>query len=71
MCLCIVKEHFTLFEKILACLYQYIFYCKLKKFSFLYNSTIFLSFANTPKGMYISYLKVWSLNEWLVTTIVK
>ena len=30
----IVDEHFILLEKVLACLRQYIFYCKLKKCSF-------------------------------------
>ena len=39
-----VKEHFILLEELLVCLHQYIFYCKLKKCSFLYNSIIFLGF---------------------------
>ena len=43
----IVKEHFTLPEKVLAILHQYIFYCKLKKSSFLCNSTMFLGFNIT------------------------
>ena len=29
--LCIVEEYSALLEKVLACLYQYTFYCKLKK----------------------------------------
>ena len=52
--LCMVKEHFMLPKKILVCLYQYTFYCKLKKCSFLCNSTTFLGFNIIPKGMYIS-----------------
>ena len=69
--LCMVTEHFTLLEKVLACLHQYTFYCKLKKCSFLCNSTIFLGFDITPEGMHISDLKVQSLNEWPVPTTVK
>ena len=58
-----VKEHFVLLEKVLVCLYEYMFYCKLKKCSFLCNNTTFLSFDVTPEGMHISDSKVWSLNE--------
>ena len=58
MYLHMVKEHFTLLEKILACLRQYTFYCKLKKCSFLCNSTMFLSFDVMTEGMCISDLKV-------------
>ena len=47
------------------------FYCKLKKCSFLHNSKKFLSFDITPKGMHISDLKVQSLNVWPVPTTVK
>ena len=61
--LCTVQEHFTLLEKVLACLHQYMLYCKLKKCSFLRNSTIFLSFDVMPEGMCISDLKVQSLNS--------
>ena len=53
-----VDEHFTLLEQVLACLHQYMFYCKLKKCSFLRNSTTFLGFDVTPEGMRISDLKV-------------
>ena len=68
---CMVKEHFILLKKILALLYQYIFYCKLKKCSYLYNSMIFLGFDITPKSMHISDLKVQSLDKWPVPTTVK
>ena len=44
-----VKEHFMLLEKVLICLYQYIFYYKLKQFSFLCNSTMSLSFDIPPE----------------------
>ena len=53
-----VNEHFTFLEKILVHLYQYIFYFKFKKCSFLQNSTMFLSFDIMPEGMCISDLKV-------------
>ena len=53
-----VKEHFILLQKVLVCLYQYTFYCKLKKYSFLYNSTIFFGFDIMPEGVHISDLKV-------------
>ena len=66
-----VKEHFTLLKRVLAHLCQYIFYCKLKKCSFLWNSAMFLNFDITPKGMCISDSKVWSLNKWPVPTTVK
>ena len=69
---CTMKEHFTLLEKLLVCLHQYIFYRKLKKCSFFfYNSATFRSFDITPKGMYISDSKLWSLNEWPVPTVVE
>ena len=67
----ILKEHFTLLENILAYLQQFIFYCKLKKYSFLCNSTAFLGFDITPKGMCISDLKVQSLKKWFIPTTVK
>ena len=55
---CIVKEHFMLLKKILPYLYQYMYYCKLTKFSFLFNITVLLGFNVTPKGMYTSDSKV-------------
>ena len=61
-----VNEHFVLLERVLVCLNQYIFYCKLTKCSFLHNSTMFLSFNVTPEGMCISDSKVQSLNKWPV-----
>ena len=66
-----VEEHFTLLEKILVCLHQYMLYCELKKCSFLCNSARFLSFNITPEGMHISNSKVQSLSEWLVPTTAK
>ena len=66
-----VDKHFMLLEQVLACLCQYIFYCKLKKCSFLRNSTMFLGFDVTPEGMRISDLKVQSLSKWPVPTTVK
>ena len=51
---CIVKEYFTILDKALVYLYQYKFYYKLKKFSFLHSSTAFLGFDVTPEGMHIS-----------------
>ena len=66
-----VDKHFTLLEKVLVCLHQYMFYCKLNKCSFLRNSTTFLGFDVTPEGMRISDSKVRSLSEWPVPTTVK
>ena len=66
-----VDEHLMLLEQVLACLRQYTFYCKLKKCSFLCNSTTFLGFDVMPEGMGISDLKVQSLSEWPVPTTVK
>ena len=58
-----VDKHFMLLEQVLFCLHQYTFYCKLKKCSFLHNSTTFLGFDGTPEGMHISDSKVRSLGE--------
>ena len=68
---CTINEHFTLLEQVLVHLYQYTFYCKLKKCSFLRNSTTFLGFDVTPEGMHKSDSKVWSLSKWPVPTTVK
>ena len=59
---CMVKEHFMLLMKTLVHLSQYMLYCKLKKYSFLCNSTTFLGFDVIPRGMQISDSKVQSLN---------
>ena len=53
-----VDKYFTLLEQVLVCLCQYTFYCKLKKCSFLCNSTTFLGFDAMPEGMRISDSKV-------------
>ena len=66
-----LKEDFMLLKKVLEHLYQYIFYSKLKKCSFLYSSVMFFGFDAKPKGMHISDLKVWSLNELAVPITVK
>ena len=58
-----VDEYFTLLEQVLVCLHRYTFYCKLKKCSFLCNSTTFLGIDVMPEGMYISDSKVRSLGE--------
>ena len=65
-----VKEHFTLLEKLLVCLCWYMFYCKLNKCRFFHNSTILLSFDVTPKGMRISDFKLKSLNKWSIPTTI-
>ena len=54
----IVKEHFTLLEKVLVYLCQYTFYCRLEKCSFLHSSIMFLSFDIIPEDICISDLKV-------------
>ena len=66
----ISKEHIILLEKVLDYIYQYIFYYKLKRCSFLCNNTIFLGFYITAEGMCIRGSKVLSLNEWLVNTML-
>ena len=66
-----VDKHFILLKQVLACLCQYTFYCKLKKCSFLCNSTTFLGFDVTPEGIHISDSKVKNLSEWPVPTTVK
>ena len=66
-----VDEHFILLEQVLVHLHQYTFYCKIKKCSFLCNSTMFLGFDVMPEGMCISNLKVQSLSKWPVPTTVK
>ena len=55
---CTVDKHFTILEKVLVCLHQYTFYCKLKMYSFLCNSTTFVGFNVTPEGMHKSDWKV-------------
>ena len=47
------------------------FYCKLKKSSFLHNITKILGFDVTPEGMCISDSKAQILSEWPVPTTVK
>ena len=66
-----VDKYFSLLEQVLALLHQYTFYCKLKKCSFLCNSTTLLGFDVTPEGMCISDLKVQSLSEWPIPTTLK
>ena len=60
----IAKEHFKLLEKVFACLLKNEFYCKLKKYSFLWRTTTFLGIDITPEGLQISDAKVLSLKEW-------
>ena len=60
-----VEKHFILLEKYLAFLHQDIFYYKLKKCSFLCNSTMHLGFNITPKQIFISDSKEQNLNKWL------
>ena len=68
---CMVKEHFTLIDMVLVCLYQVYILLQANKCSFLHNSTIFLGFNITPLGIYISDSKLQSLNEWPVIMPVK
>ena len=62
---CIVKKHYTLLKQVPVHLYQYMFYCMLKKCSFLHKSTMFFGFEVTFEGMHISDSKVYSLNDGL------
>ena len=65
------EKQLKLLEKVSTCLQKYVFYCKLKKHSFLKKTTTFLEFNINPEGMHISNLEVWSLYKWPVLTIVK
>ena len=65
------EEHFELLEKVFACLHKYKFYCKLKKCSFLRQTTTFLGFDIMPEGLQISDAKVRSLKEWLKPTTIQ
>ena len=66
-----VEEHFKLLEKVFACLRKYKFYCKLKKYSFLWQTTTFLGFNITLERLQISDAKVQSLKEWPKPTTVQ
>ena len=65
----IVEEHFTLLSRVFAYLPKHAFYFKLKKCSFLQNTTIFFRFDITLEGMCISNAKEKSLKEWVKLTI--
>ena len=71
MYLGMVDEYFTLLEQVLVHLWQYMFYCKLKKCSFLCNSITFLGFDVMTEGMRISDSKGQSLGKWSVPSTVK
>ena len=60
----ILEGYFILLEKVFACLQRYEFYCKLKKCSFLRQTTTFLGFNISPEGLQISDAKIRSLKEW-------
>ena len=67
-----VKKHFKLLEKVFANFYKHVFYCKLKKCSFLQKTTTFLGFDITPESMHISNKKLKNLKELpKPTTILK
>ena len=61
---CMVKEHFILLEKVLVCSRQYMLCCKLKKCSFLCNSTIFQGLKYHTWGYAHQWLKSTKL-EWM------
>ena len=52
------EKHFKLLEKEFACLCRHIFYCKMKKCSFLSKTTTFLIIDITPGCLHISDGKV-------------
>ena len=64
-------KHFELLEKMFVRLRKYKFYCKLKKYSFLWWTTTFLGFDIMLEGQQISDAKVQSLKEWLKPTTVQ
>ena len=53
-----VEENFELLEKVFAHMCKYAFYCKLKKCSFLQQTTTFLAFDIMLEGLKISDTKV-------------
>ena len=67
----IMEEHFGLLEKVFAYLHKYEFYCKLKKSSFLWQTTTFLGFDITAERLQISNSKVKILNKWRKPTSVQ
>ena len=66
----IVEEHFGLLKKVFVHLCKHVFYCKLKKRSFLQRTTTFLGFYITAEGLNIIDSKVQSPKQWLNATIV-
>ena len=48
ICSTTVEDNLDLLEKVFTCLYKHVFYCKLKKCSFLRKTTTFLEFDATP-----------------------
>ena len=65
-----VEEHFKLLEKVFARLCKHVFYCKLKKCSFLKKTTTFIGFDITPESLFTGDIKVQSLKEWPKLTTV-
>ena len=65
------ERHFKLLEKVFAYLKRYKFYCKLKKCSFLQQTTTFLGFDISPEGLQISDAKIRSLKKWPKPTTVQ
>ena len=54
----IAEQHFKLLKKVFTHLHKHVFYCKLKKCSFLKKTTTFLGLDITPQGLCISDAKV-------------
>ena len=63
--------YFKLLEKVFTHLLRYKFNCKLKKCSFLQQTTTFLGFDISPEGLKISDAKIRSLKEWLKPTTIQ
>ena len=53
-----VKENLKFLEKVSTCLHKCMFYCKLKKCSFLQKTITLVGFDITPEGMHIIDVKV-------------
>ena len=65
------EGHFKLLEKVFVHLQRYGFYYKLKKCSFLQQTTNFLGFNISPEGLQISNAKIRSLKEWPKPTTIQ
>ena len=63
-----VEKHLELLRKVFERLRKYEFFCKIKKCHFLQESTTFLGFDVSGRGLSIADAKVKSCREWPTPT---